>query len=79
MPRLANAERSFKWAVTLSVGVCLNGTGIVNSFQNRFELQGKEKEMTFNLNRVDFGARTYNTTIGRWDRNDLAAKLYHRY
>ena len=46
---------------------------------NKWELQGKEKEMTFNLNRVDFGARVYNPTIGRWGRNDPAAELYYGY
>ncbi|WP_367916105.1 RHS repeat-associated core domain-containing protein [Leadbetterella sp. DM7] len=51
----------------------------MNSFENLFELQGKEKEMTFNLNRVDFGARVYNPTIGRWDRNDPAGELYYGY
>ncbi|ADQ18099.1 hypothetical protein Lbys_2431 [Leadbetterella byssophila DSM 17132] len=58
-------------------GVRLNGTEVVNGFQNRWELQGKEKEMTFGLNRVNFGARVYNPTIGRFDRVDpLAEKFY---
>ena len=58
-------------------GVRLNGTGVVNGFQNRWELQGKEKEMTFGLNRVNFGARVYNPTIGRFDRVDpLAEERY---
>jgi len=35
--------------------------------------------MTLNSNRVDFGARVYNPTIGRWDRNDPAAELYYGY
>lgn len=52
----------------------LNGTGIVNPFQNRWELQGKEKESTFNLNRIDFGGRVYNPTIGRWDKIDNVAE-----
>ncbi|ADQ18947.1 putative cell wall-associated protein precursor [Leadbetterella byssophila DSM 17132] len=47
-------------------GVRLNGTGTVNSFQNRWEMQGKEKESTFNLNMVNFGARYYNATLGRF-------------
>lgn len=51
-------------------------TGQENSFQNRWEVQGKEKEMTFNLNRINFGARNYNPTIGRWDRNDNKAEKY---
>src|SRR6218665_10227 len=33
-------------------------------------MQGHEKEMTFGLNRVNFGARVYNPTIGRFDRVD---------
>jgi RHS repeat-associated protein len=49
----------------------------VKSFQNRWEMQ--EKEMTFGLNRIDFGARTYNPTIGRWDRSDPAAEMYYNY
>ena len=56
-------------------GVRLNGTGTVNSFKNRFELQGHEKESTFNLNRINFGARVYNPTIGRFDRIDPLADL----
>jgi len=57
-------------------GVRLNGTGTVNAYQNRWELQGKEKESTFNLNRVDFGAKAYNPTIGRWDRTDPLAEFF---
>lgn len=60
-------------------GVRLNATGTVNSFQNRFELQGKEKEMTFGLNRIDFGARVYNPTIGRWGKSDPASEMYYSY
>ncbi|WP_367916099.1 RHS repeat domain-containing protein [Leadbetterella sp. DM7] len=84
---LGNARVSFKEGPTGVIqtartdfdpwGVRLNGTGVVNSFQNRWELQGKEKESTFNLNRVDFGARAYNPTIGRFDRVDpLAEERY---
>ena len=57
-------------------GVRLNGTGVVNGFQNRWELQGHEKEMTFNLNRVNFGARVYNPTIGRFDKPDRYSEKY---
>jgi RHS repeat-associated protein len=56
-------------------GVRLNGVGSVNSFQNRWELQGHEKESTFGLNRVNFGARTLNPTTGFWDRIDPLAEL----
>jgi len=57
-------------------GVRLNGTGIVNAYQNRWELQGHEKESTFNLNRINFGARVYNPTIGRFDRPDRYSEKY---
>lgn len=39
-------------------------------------MQGKEKESTFGLNRINFGARTYNPTIGRFDRIDPLAEKY---
>lgn len=35
--------------------------------------------MTFNLNRVNFGARVYNPTIGRWDWVDPLAEEYYSY
>ena len=44
--------------------------GISNAFQNRWEFQGKTKEATFGLNRVDFGARTMNPITTVWDRID---------
>jgi len=58
-------------------GVVLRGAGQVNSFQNRFEMQGKEREATFGLNRINLGARTYNATIGRLDRVDIMAEKWN--
>ncbi len=40
---------------------------------NRWELQGKERDLTFGLNRINFGARVYNPTIGVWDQVDALA------
>ncbi len=40
---------------------------------NRWELQGKERDLTFGLNRINFGARVYNPTIGVWDQVDPLA------
>jgi len=57
-------------------GVVLRGAGQVNSYQNRWEYQGKEKESTFGLNRINLGARTYNPTNGRMDRVDNYADNY---
>ncbi len=39
-------------------------------------MQGKEKEITFGLNIVNFGARTYNPTIGRFNRIDRFSEKY---
>ena len=57
-------------------GVVLNGLGQTNSFQNRFEMQGKESEKTFGLNRINLGARTVNQTTGIFDRVDPLAEKY---
>ena len=56
-------------------GVVLNGLGQQNAFQNRFEMQGKESEKTFGLNRINFGARTVNPTTGIFDRADPLADI----
>jgi RHS repeat-associated protein len=56
-------------------GVILK-TGQENSFQNRHEMQGHEREKTFGLNRINFGARTYNPTIGRFDKVDRYSEKY---
>ena len=58
-------------------GVILNGVGKTNATQNRFEMQGKESQKTFGLNRISFGARTVNPTTGVFDRLDRFADKYH--
>jgi hypothetical protein len=51
------AETAFDpWGVRMNIGA-------VNAFQNRFEMQNHEKESTFGLNRVNFGARTAHTMM----------------
>jgi RHS repeat-associated protein len=57
-------------------GITLQGIGQKNNPANRWELQGKEKESTFGLNRIMFGARTYNPTIGKFDGVDTYAEMY---
>ncbi len=54
----------------------MRGAGQVNTYQNRYEFQGKESEKTFGLNRINLGARSYNPTIGRMDRVDRFADKY---
>ncbi|UTA66872.1 RHS repeat domain-containing protein [Emticicia sp. 21SJ11W-3] len=60
-------------------GVVLKDAGLVNTFQNKFEYQNKEKESTFNLRRISIGARTYNPSIGRFDGVDVLADKIRRY
>ncbi|PLK42106.1 RHS repeat domain-containing protein [Emticicia sp. TH156] len=60
-------------------GIVLKDVGLVNGFQNKFEYQNKEKESTFNLRRISFGARTYNASIGRFDGVDPLAELSRRF
>jgi len=54
-------------------GVILKDLGQQNATQNRWEFQGKEKETTFGLNRINLGARTVNPTTGIMDRIDPLA------
>ena len=54
-------------------GDVLKGLHQKNNTDNRWEMQGHEKESTFGLNRIDFGARSLNPTIGRFDRIDALA------
>jgi RHS repeat-associated protein len=53
-----------------------HGNGINNPIVNRFEMQGHEKGLTFGLNRVNFGNRSLNPTIGRFDRTDNFGEKY---
>jgi hypothetical protein len=55
------------------LNVILKNSQQLNTISQRFQVQGKESELTFGLNRINFGARTYNATIGRWDGVDLLA------
>ena len=56
-------------------GVVLNGVGKTNATQNLFEMQGKESEKTFDLNRINLGARTANPTTGVFHRIDPLADI----
>ena len=55
----------------------LQGLGTTaTQLTNRWELQGKERDLTFGLNRINFGARVYNPTIGVWDQVDPLGEKY---
>jgi RHS repeat-associated protein len=60
-------------------GIVLKNTQLLNGMQNRHEYQGKETEMTFGLNRVNLGARTYNSTIARFDKVDALSEKYLKF
>ena len=60
-------------------GVVLNGVGLQNATQNRFEFLNREKESTFGLNTIRLGARGYNPTIGRFDRVDPVTDSQENY
>lgn len=53
-----------------------NNVGTANSTVNRHEMQGHESDKTFGLNRINFGARSYNPTIGRLDKVDNFSEKY---
>ncbi|UBM59227.1 DUF6443 domain-containing protein [Marinilongibacter aquaticus] len=57
-------------------GVRLTGVGQANPTQNRWEMQGHEKEETFGLNRINLGVRSVNPTTGIFDRIDPLAHKY---
>ena len=43
---------------------------------NRFDYNGKEEQTTGNLKYLDYGARMYDNTIGRWFNQDPLAECY---
>ena len=46
---------------------------------NRFKFNGKEEQTTGNLNYLDYGARMYDSNIGRWMVQDPLAEKYYAY
>ncbi|WP_026998126.1 RHS repeat domain-containing protein [Flectobacillus major] len=61
-------------------GIELNGTGTINSVENRFKYQDKESLTLFGLSGInDFGARYYDKTIGRWWGVDALADISRRH
>ncbi len=44
---------------------------------NRFDFNGKEEQTTGDLKYLDYGARMYDNTIGRWFNVDLLAENYY--
>lgn len=43
---------------------------------NKFDFTGKERQIDFNLNIIDFGARIYDPSISRWGIIDPMAEKY---
>ena len=46
---------------------------------NRFKFNGKEEQTTGNLQYLDYGARMYDSNIGRWLTRDPLAEKYYAY
>ena len=46
---------------------------------NRFKFNGKEEQTTGNLNYLDYGARMYDSNIGRWMVQDPLSEKYYAY
>ena len=44
---------------------------------NRFKYNGKEKQTTGNLQYLDYGARMYDSKIGRWLTQDPLSEKYY--
>ncbi len=44
---------------------------------NRLDYNGKEEQTTGNLKYLDYGARMYDNTIGRWFNTDPLAEIYY--
>ena len=44
---------------------------------NRFKFNGKEEQTTGNLQYLDYGARMYDSNIGRWTTQDPLAEKYY--
>ena len=46
---------------------------------NRFKFNGKEEQTAGNLNYLDYGARMYDSNIGRWMMQDPLSEKYYAY
>jgi RHS repeat-associated protein len=50
-----------------------------NTTENRYQYNGKELNTDFGLNLNDYGARWYDSVLGRWTSVDPLAEKYHAW
>ena len=58
-------------------GLELAGIRKVNKLEHKFTCNGKEKQEEFGLNWLDYGARNYDASLGRWFGVDEKAEKYY--
>ncbi|UOQ54228.1 DUF6443 domain-containing protein [Hymenobacter cellulosivorans] len=69
-PTLVIQENHYDpWGMNLA-GIERSGSG----FENKFQYNGKEKQLEFGLNWQDYGARMYDAQLGRWHAVDPLAE-----
>ena len=55
------------------------GQSYAQTTANRYKFNGKEEQTTGNLGLLDYGARMYDTKIGRWQVQDPLAEKYYPF
>lgn len=60
-------------------GLEMGGLSYMYETENKYKYNGKEKQDAFNLNWYDYGARFYDSQLGRWHSVDPLSEKYYSY